>query len=102
VGKNITFQVGSLPRLTLSRPKDSRKFVTSLPRNAAIGISQLEAIMYDDIAFTYLEEGDSQNATTYISKALELAQLVGGDFPKDWLSFSNRHVCGDPALEKYC
>jgi tetratricopeptide (TPR) repeat protein len=67
-----------------------------------IGLSQLEAIMYDDIAMTYLEQGDRRNAMTYFLKALELAQRIGGDFRKDWLSFSNDHVCGDPALAKYC
>jgi tetratricopeptide (TPR) repeat protein len=66
------------------------------------GLNQLEAIMYDDIGMTYFEQGDMQNATTYFLKALALAQRVGGDFRKDWLSFSNRYVCGDPALAKYC
>jgi tetratricopeptide (TPR) repeat protein len=67
-----------------------------------IGLSQLEAIMYDDIAMTYLEQGDRQNATTYFLKALALAQRVGGDFRKDWLVFSNIHGCGDSDLVKYC
>lgn len=66
------------------------------------GISQLEAIMYDDMAMTYLEQRDRQNATTYFLKALALAQSVGGDFRKDWLFFANIHVCGDQDLKKYC
>jgi tetratricopeptide (TPR) repeat protein len=67
-----------------------------------IGLSQLEAIMYDDIGMTYLEQGDRQNATTYFLKALALAKSVGGDFRKDWLLFSNDHVCRDQNLKKYC
>ena len=69
---------------------------------SSVGVSQLEAIMYDDIAFTYLEQDDRQNATTYFLKALELARSIGGDFRKDWLFFANIHICGDPDLAKYC
>ncbi|MEP6890000.1 MAG: hypothetical protein ABI955_04805 [Nitrospirota bacterium] len=66
------------------------------------GLSQLQAIMYDDMAMTYLEQRDKKNATTYFLKALALAQSVGGDFRKEWLFFANIHVCGDQDLKKYC
>lgn len=66
------------------------------------GLNQLEALMFDDMAMTYLEQRDRENATKYFFKALELAQRVGGDFRKDWLSYTNTHLCGDPDLQKYC
>jgi hypothetical protein len=67
-----------------------------------IGLSQLEAIMYDDMAFSYLEQDDQKNAMTYFLKALELARRVGGDFQKDFLSYSTIYICGNPDLKKYC
>ncbi len=67
-----------------------------------IGLSQLEAIMYDDMGMTYWEQGDMQNARKYFLHALELAHSIGGDFRKDWLVFTNDYICGDKDLKKYC
>jgi hypothetical protein len=69
---------------------------------SAVGIMQLEAIMYDDIGFTSIKSGKKQVATEYFLKALELAQRVGGEFRKDFLMNSNYYSCREPALKKYC
>ncbi len=66
------------------------------------GLVQLEALIYNDIGMTYLEQQDTQNATKYFFKALELSKRVGGEFRNDWLSYTNNHVCKDLDLQKYC
>jgi Domain of unknown function (DUF4034) len=60
------------------------------------GLNQLEAIMYDDMAFTALQHGDKENASKYLDRAGDLAQRVGGDFRKEWLPFSHT-----PCSEKF-
>ena len=69
---------------------------------SAVGIMQLEAIMYDDMGFTSIERGEKGAATKYFLKALELAQRVGGEFRKDFMTNSNYYSCREPALKKYC
>jgi tetratricopeptide (TPR) repeat protein len=68
----------------------------------AAGLMQLKAIMYDDMGFTAKEAGDKRSAIEYFSKALELADRVGGEFRKDFLSHSNYYTCREPSLKKYC
>ena len=69
---------------------------------SAVGIMQLEAIMYDDMGFTSMDRGEKRAATEYFLKALEFAQRVGGEFRKDFLQNSNFYSCREPALKKYC
>ncbi|TKB76044.1 MAG: DUF4034 domain-containing protein [Nitrospira sp.] len=67
-----------------------------------IGLIQLEAIMYDDMAETYLARGDRQSAAKYYDRAVELAERVGGDFRKDWLPFSYTRCAQGLETRKYC
>jgi len=69
---------------------------------SAVGIMQLEAMMYDDMGFTSMERGEKCAAIEYFLKALELAQRVGGEFRKDFLKNSDYYTCSEPALKKYC
>lgn len=69
---------------------------------SAVGIMQLEAIMYDDMGFTLIESGDTRAAIENFLKALELGRRVGGEFRKDFLINSNYYSCREPALKKYC
>ena len=69
---------------------------------SAVGIMQLEAIMYDDMGFTAMERDEKRAATEHFLKALERAQRVGGEFRKDFLKHSNYYSCREPALKKYC
>jgi hypothetical protein len=69
---------------------------------SAVGIMQLEAIMYDDMGFSSIERGDKRAAIENFLKALELGQRVGGEFRKDFLKNSNYYSCHEPALKKYC
>ncbi len=68
----------------------------------AIGIMQLEAIMYDDMGDTAMRRGDKRLAIENLLKALELGQRVGGEFRKDTLVYSNYFSCREPDLRKYC
>jgi tetratricopeptide (TPR) repeat protein len=54
----------------------------------AAGLMQLKAIMYNDMGDTAQEAGDKRSSIEYFSKALELANRVGGEFRKDFLSHS--------------
>ncbi|MDH5640443.1 MAG: DUF4034 domain-containing protein [Nitrospira sp.] len=57
------------------------------------GLLQLEAIMYDDMAHTYFQQGDRQNAAKCLDRATELAQQVKRkEFREEFLSFLIRHV----------
>jgi hypothetical protein len=66
------------------------------------GIMQLEAIMYDDMGDTAMDRCDKRLAIEKFLKALELAQRVGGEFRKDFLTYSNYYSCREPDLKKYC
>lgn len=84
--------------------EEMRQFITR-SRDEGLGkegLIQLEAIMYDDMAFTYLERGDRQNATKYLDKTTALAQQVREDFRKEFLSFSTTPCAQKLELQKYC
>jgi hypothetical protein len=66
------------------------------------GIMQLEAIMYDDMGFSAHERNDRAAAIEYFAKALELGQRIGGEFRKDFLTYSDHYSCREPELNKYC
>ena len=69
---------------------------------STVGLIQLEAIMYDDMAATSLAQGDRQKATTYLFQAVELAQRVGGDFRTDWLPFADSPCAQRLEIQSYC
>lgn len=69
---------------------------------STVGLIQLEAIMYDDMAATSLAQGDRQKATTYLFQAVELAQRVGGEFRKDWLPFADSPCAQRLEIQSYC
>jgi hypothetical protein len=69
---------------------------------STVGLIQLKAIMYDDMAATSLAQGDRQKATTYLFQAVELAQRVGGDFRTDWLPFANSPCAQRLEIQSYC
>lgn len=84
--------------------EEMRQFITR-SRDEGLskeGLTQLEAIMYDDIAFTYLERGDRQNATKYLDRTTELAQQVREEFRKEFLQFSNTSCAKKLEVQKYC
>jgi hypothetical protein len=69
---------------------------------STVGLIQLEAIMYDDMAATSLAQGDRQKATTYLFQAVALAQRVGGDSRTDWLPFADSPCAQRLEIQSYC
>jgi len=67
-----------------------------------VGIIQLEAILYDDMGLTSIENGDRRGAIASFSKAFDLAQRVGEEFRKEYLVYSNYYGCRELGLEKFC
>lgn len=65
-------------------------------------LMQLEAIIFDDKGLSSLEHGDQGGAISYFAKAQDLGERVGGEFSKDFLVNSKRHVCRVQDLLKYC
>lgn len=73
-----------------------------------VGIMELEAIMYDDMGYTYWERGEHQSATHVFGKALDLAESLGrltGAPAKDFVVHAFRYACEEPVelkLKNHC
>ncbi|MBV8271701.1 MAG: DUF4034 domain-containing protein [Cupriavidus sp.] len=68
----------------------------------AVGLMQLEAIMYNDMGQSAMDKGDAASAYPYFHKALDLDKQNGGIFRKDYLTASQYYVCSVSRDSRYC
>jgi len=66
-----------------------------------LGVTELEAIIHDDMGDGAIQAGDRKSATEHFRQALELGAKVGGDLPEQ-LVFSRYYRCTLPGLQTYC
>ncbi|HZV92017.1 MAG TPA: DUF4034 domain-containing protein [Caldimonas sp.] len=83
--------------------EEMKAFLAYAKRTGAskVGLMEMEALMYDDMAEVALHQGDQESAVVNFRKALELNAKVGPDgFGEP--PFSKRYKCRLPALREYC
>ena len=97
------YMIGLTPRWGGSYDK-MKEFIARSKKDgaSAVGIMQLEAIMYDDMGLTASEHGDKPATVQNLSKALALSEKIGGVFRKEFLMTANDYSCREPELKKYC
>ena len=83
---------------------EMQAFIASSKREGldAIGLKELEAIMYDDMGHSAMDKGDSNAAYSSFYKALELDKQIAGTFRREFLQTSNYYVCTVSHDARYC
>ncbi len=80
-----------------------RGFLAESKRSGAteLGLSELEAIIFDDAGDRDVKRGDQAGAIRNFRQALELGAKVGGEVPRE-LPYSWYYRCKLPQLKDYC